>query len=299
MSRRRRLVDRGVQRCDSLSPGGGEGRGEGWDGLWSSADVGGLEFADVLGDMERFRIRGGFWWERRLRSRPSPAGMSVAFDAAPSPPSGERAGVRGEAAPNSVARPPKRGLAIAINMRHAPAMSTVSRARRLRREMPDAQRRLWRLLRDRRFAGYKFRREHPMGRYFLDFYCAEATMNVELDGGQHGLPEQQTQDAVKERYLRSRGVCTIRFWNWQVCREPEMVMENLWRLLQERAPHPGNVPTATKARSRTWPGHQVTERVPLRPSRLPSRNHESAEITEDQEVSGHPSPRPSPREGRG
>jgi hypothetical protein len=53
-------------------------------------------------------------------------------------------------------------------------MNPTTRARALRQSMPEAQRRMWRLLRDRRFAGYKFRREHPLGRYTLDFYCARS-----------------------------------------------------------------------------------------------------------------------------
>jgi len=67
---------------------------------------------------------------------------------------------------------------------HSRPMEGKSCARRLRQSMPDAQRRLWRLLRDRRFAGYKFRREHPVGPYTLDFYCAEAGVSVEVDGRQ-------------------------------------------------------------------------------------------------------------------
>ena len=119
--------------------------------------------------------------------------------------------------------------------------------------MPDTQRRMWRLLRDRRFAGYKFRREHPVGPYVLDFYCAEASLSLELDGAQHGFPGRREDDERKAVYLLSRGIVTRRFWNWQVREEPEVVMENLWRLLQERAPHPANVPVTPGARSRTWP----------------------------------------------
>jgi len=168
----------------------------------------------------------------------------------------------------------------------------VRRARGLRQIMPDAQRRLWRLLRDRRFAGYKFRREHPMGRYLLDFYCAEAQLSLELDGGQHGFPEQKERDEAKESYLQTRGILTKRFWNWQVRREPELVKENLWRLLQERAPHPENVPATPEARSRVWPPPSPDKRVPLRPNRLPPR----VRGAEGKDLgASHPSPRPSPR----
>jgi very-short-patch-repair endonuclease len=150
-------------------------------------------------------------------------------------------------------------------------MKPVIRARGLRRIMPIVQRRFWRLIRDRRFAGYKFRREHPVGDYILDFYCAEAKLSLELDGRQHGCPEQQTRDRGKEAYLLSRGILTKRFWNWQVLQQSDVVKENLWRILQERAPHPGNVPVTTEARSRTWPPRGDDRPVPLRAKVLPAK----------------------------
>jgi very-short-patch-repair endonuclease len=137
--------------------------------------------------------------------------------------------------------------------------------------MPEAQRRLWRLLRDRRFAGYKFRREHPMGPYTLDFYCAEASVSVEVDGRQHGAPEQQARDREKENYLLERGIITKRFWNWQVRQQPEVVRQTLWHLLQERRPHPGNVPVDPKARSHNWPPRPFHAKPSLRPNRLPTK----------------------------
>jgi very-short-patch-repair endonuclease len=70
---------------------------------------------------------------------------------------------------------------------------------------------MWSILRDRRFAGYKFRREHPLGPYTLDFYCAEAKLALELDGSQHGFPTYQERDETKEDYLLARGIVTQRF----------------------------------------------------------------------------------------
>ena len=154
---------------------------------------------------------------------------------------------------------------------HCLPMNPVTRARSLRQTLPEVQHQMWRLLRDRRFAGYKFRREHPMGRYSLDFFCAEAKLSLELDGGQHGFPEQSQRDEEKENYLLTRGIITKRFWNWQVRRQPEMVKENLWRLLQERAPHPENVPVTPEARSRNWPPPPPDKKVPLRPNRKPPK----------------------------
>src|SRR5262249_45042977 len=137
--------------------------------------------------------------------------------------------------------------------------------------MPEAQRRLWRLLRDRRFAGYKFRREHPLGRWTLDFYCAEAKLSLEVDGGQHGFPDREQSDQEKEQYLLTRGIVTKRFWNWQVRRQPGVVEEKLGQLLQDRPPHPDTPPVTREARSRSWPPRPPDKRVPLRANRLPPK----------------------------
>ena len=110
-----------------------------------------------------------------------------------------------------------------------------------------------------------------MGCYVLDFYCAEAKLSVELDGGQHGSPEQTKRDEEKEEYLLTRGIITKRFWNWQVRRQSGVVKENLWRLLQERQPHSENVPVTPEARSRTWPPPGFDKKVLLRPNRLPPK----------------------------
>ena len=150
-------------------------------------------------------------------------------------------------------------------------MNPISLARSLRRRLTAAEKQLWRLLRDRRFAGYKFRRQHPLGHYALDFYCAEAGVSVEIDGGQHGFPKQREADAAKANYLRSRGIVTKRFWNRQLFREPEVVKQNLWQLLQERAPHPENVPVTSEAKTRTWPPPALEAKVPLRANRKPPR----------------------------
>jgi very-short-patch-repair endonuclease len=76
-------------------------------------------------------------------------------------------------------------------------MNPIATARRLRREQTDDEKQLWRALRAGRFAGFKFRRQHPIGIYYLDFYCPAAKMSVELDGSQHGQPEHQQHDAER------------------------------------------------------------------------------------------------------
>ncbi|MES1945022.1 DNA methyltransferase [Salinisphaera sp. PC39] len=96
-------------------------------------------------------------------------------------------------------------------------------ARRLRREQTDAENRLWCHRRARRLEGYKFRRQHPLGRYIVDFVCLEAELIVELDGGQHA-EQTRAYDAARTAALESHGFRVIRFWNDEVLRETEAVL---------------------------------------------------------------------------
>jgi very-short-patch-repair endonuclease len=107
-------------------------------------------------------------------------------------------------------------------------------ARRLRPEQTDEEEELWGALRPGRFAGFKFRRQHPVGNYFLDFYCPAAKLSIELDGFQHGLPQQHRCDEERKQYLVSNGIQELRFWNlqWRVNRET--VLLEIWNALHER-----------------------------------------------------------------
>src|SRR5580698_1137924 len=92
-------------------------------------------------------------------------------------------------------------------------MAETERARALRQVETWSEKLVWRWLRSRRFSGYKFRRQHPLGDYYLDFFCEEAELAIELDGSQHGYPDQQTHDAKREEFLKSQGIKVLRFWN--------------------------------------------------------------------------------------
>jgi very-short-patch-repair endonuclease len=117
-------------------------------------------------------------------------------------------------------------------------MADIERARRLRETETWAERLMWRWLRDRRFTGYKFRRQHPLGDYTLDFFCKEADLAIELDGCQHGFPEQQRHDAERERFLQTRGIKTLRFWNSHLRQNAPGIRDLIFHELQARAPHP-------------------------------------------------------------
>ncbi len=117
-------------------------------------------------------------------------------------------------------------------------MAEIQRARALRKKETWAEKLVWTWLRNRRFSRYKFRRQHPLGIYYLDFFCEEAQMNIELDGRQHGLPDQQNHDAVREKFLQSRGIKTLRFWNSRLRRDAQSIRDTIFNELQARAPHP-------------------------------------------------------------
>jgi very-short-patch-repair endonuclease len=99
-------------------------------------------------------------------------------------------------------------------------------AREMRGRMTDAEALLWQLLRNRRIAGAKFRRQHPVGRYILDFYCDEKKLGIELDGGQH--TEAVDYDARRDAWLSMQEIRVLRFWNNQVLTETEAVMEAIY-----------------------------------------------------------------------
>jgi very-short-patch-repair endonuclease len=95
------------------------------------------------------------------------------------------------------------------------------RARKLRGDLTIAERRLWYRLRDRRLAGWKFRRQVPIGPWVVDFLCKEKSVVVEVDGGQHNASER---DRRRDAALARQGYRVLRFWNSDVLRNPEGVL---------------------------------------------------------------------------
>ncbi len=138
----------------------------------------------------------------------------------PSPPSGERVRVRGRA--------PQYGK----HRTRTPAARDF--ARQLRKKSTDAEKCLWRLLRDHRFAEFKFRRQYACGSYFLDFYCTVVKVAVELDGGGHGFPDQRARDEKRNQFFAQQGIKVLRFWNHQLRSELEAVRFEIWHALMER-----------------------------------------------------------------
>src|SRR6266513_1882889 len=106
--------------------------------------------------------------------------------------------------------------------------------RYLRKNATDCERILWRHLRNRRFADYKFRRQYPIDRYILDFYCPSAKFAIELDGSGHDSSASVKRDRVREKFLTEQGIAVVRFWNHQVREELDSVLETIWLALENR-----------------------------------------------------------------
>ena len=110
------------------------------------------------------------------------------------------------------------------------------KARDLRRNQTDAEKLVWYRLRDRRLAGFKFRRQHSVGQYIVDFVCHEGRLIVELDGGQHS--SQVEEDSSRTKYLESRGFRVVRFWNHQVLGELDSLLAVIHGMLTSDPPSP-------------------------------------------------------------
>jgi len=117
-------------------------------------------------------------------------------------------------------------------------LKTTRIARNLRQRESWGERLMWAWLRDRRFTGYKFRRQHPLGPYILDFFCNGAKLDVEVDGFQHGSPEKQVNDVTRDAFLENRGIKVLRFWSSHLRQNKQVIRDKIWQTLQERAPQP-------------------------------------------------------------
>ena len=117
---------------------------------------------------------------------------------------------------------------------HPSSVSFKQIVRQLRRKQTDEEKELWQALRGRRFAGFKFRRQHAVGGHILDFYCANAKLDVELDGFQHGLPGGIQRDEAREKFLVEQGIETLRFWNHQWQKNRDGCLLEIWNALQRR-----------------------------------------------------------------
>ena len=124
-------------------------------------------------------------------------------------------------------------------MKHHPPPGAVTRARRLRREMTDAERKLWRMLKES-FDDWHFRKQVPLRHFIADFASHRAKLVIEVDGGQHDA----SIDLPRTRVIEDEGYRVIRFWNNEVLGNPDGVWAMIDAALHDRhptptPPHPG------------------------------------------------------------
>jgi very-short-patch-repair endonuclease len=140
----------------------------------------------------------------------------------------------------------------------------VQRARELRRNPTDTERKLWHHIRDKQIENYRFRRQRPIGKYIVDFICLEANLVIELDGGQHA--DQQQYDAERTKYLTAQGLHVLRYWNNDVMQNIEGVLEDILAALLQRTP---SQPSPRKGKEQTV-SIEATDKIP-RSSPSPAR----------------------------
>jgi very-short-patch-repair endonuclease len=120
-----------------------------------------------------------------------------------------------------------------MEKRHRIHPLVLSHAREMRHPHTPAESELWRTLRNRQFE-YKFRRHHPIDRFTIDFYCAEAKLLIEVDGPSHFEPDQQEYDKLRTEYLEELGYKIIRFTNDDVKFNIKGVTGEILRVVESR-----------------------------------------------------------------
>ena len=122
---------------------------------------------------------------------------------------------------------------------------TLVKAKRLRRDLTDTERKLWSILRSRQFEGAKFRRQQPIGPFIADFVCQEQRLIVEADGGQHA---DSISDASRTTFLESRGYRVLRVWNNDIIESLDGVARAIAAALA--TPHPAQASPESPSPSR-------------------------------------------------
>jgi very-short-patch-repair endonuclease len=109
--------------------------------------------------------------------------------------------------------------------------SIEDKRKELRSGLTPAEAKLWRCLQRSQISGKKFRRQHSVGPYILDFYCAECSLAVELDGDAHFTESGCEADLVRTEFLRKKGICVVRFENRRIFDDLEFVLAEIERNL--------------------------------------------------------------------
>lgn len=129
-----------------------------------------------------------------------------------------------------------------MNKKLSTPSQTLSHAKDLRLHATNAEKVFWSKIRNRQFLNLKFRRQHPIPPYIVDFYCEERLLIIECDGGQHN----EEVDKIRTDFLIKKGYTIFRYWNNDIIQNIEGVMENLMNKMDinihRQNPHPNPLP---------------------------------------------------------
>jgi len=106
-------------------------------------------------------------------------------------------------------------------------------AKSMRHTATDAEHLMWQVLRAKRFMNLKFRRQHVIKPYIVDFYCHEIGLVIELDGSQHGTDDAIEYDAERTQFLEALGLTVVRYWNYDVLGRTDLILDHLWNMCFE------------------------------------------------------------------
>jgi len=106
-------------------------------------------------------------------------------------------------------------------------------AKSMRYTATDAEYLMWQILRAKRFMNLKFRRQHVIKPYIVDFYCHEIGLVIELDGSQHGMEDAIEYDAERTKFLEALDLTVVRYWNPDVLGRMDVVLEDLWNVCSQ------------------------------------------------------------------
>ena len=121
--------------------------------------------------------------------------------------------------------------------------------------MTEQERKIWNIIKNRQFLGYRFRRQFPIGNYIVDFVCREKKIIIEIDGGQHNEATNINYDNKRTEYLKKEGYTVIRFWNNEIDNNLSGVYEKLTEIFEITPSQPSpsgegvnNIKTLSKMR---------------------------------------------------
>ncbi len=137
----------------------------------------------------------------------------------------------------------------------------------LRKEMPRAEKILWSCLRKRFLTGFKFRRQHGLGPYIMDFYCPRAKLAIEIDGDSHYQPGAQPKDKARQKFIENQGIMVLRFTNYEIRDSLDEVVGIIERHCRS-IPTPSNSPLE-RGRVIPTPSNSPLERGRVKSSPFP------------------------------